>query len=298
MQQKKTVFVVGAGASQEVDLPTSTALKTTIENILDIRFHLTEQINGDFVIADALKSCFRDINPHLRACWKIREALPLAMSIDNFIDSHRGDERIELCGKLAIVRSILHAERSSKLSLNRPNTYKDDKLNFGPLKDTWFNALWQRISENCQAEGLRDRLSSVVLIVFNYDRCIEHFLYHSIQSYYNLSADKSASLVNGMEIYHPYGKVGGLPWTNDIVRMEFGAEPNAQTLMKLAENIKTFTEGTDPEESDIHEIRQQVAKADTLVFLGFAYHKQNLELCSYPLTLRTRVRGYTVTVQR
>ena len=126
------------------------------------------------------------------------------MSIDSFIDAHRGNKEIELSGKLAIVRSILQAEKSSKLSLNLPNTYKDNSLYFVPLEDTWFNVFWQRISENCQAEGLGERLSSIVLIVFNYDRCIEHFLYHSIQNYYGLSADDAASLVNAMEIFHPY----------------------------------------------------------------------------------------------
>ena len=204
------------------------------------------------------------------------------MSIDNFIDAHKGNKEVELCGKLAIVRSILQAEKSSKLSLNRPNKYKDDKLNFVPLEDTWFNVFWQCISESCQAEELEERLSSIVLIVFNYDRCIEHFLYHSIRNYYGLSDDNAASLVTSMRIFHPYGMVGSLPWTGGQAQMEFGAEPNSQDLIRLAEQIKTFTEGTNPKASDILEIRRQVATADILVFLGFAYHKQNLELLKRP----------------
>lgn len=280
MHPKKTVIVVGAGASQEVNLPTSTALKTSIANILDIRFHITEQISGDFVIADALKMYFRDINPHLHACWKMRDALPQAMSIDNFIDSHRGNEKIELCGKLAIVRSILEAERKSYLFFDRYNSH--NTLNFKSLEETWFNVFWQRISENCQAEGLQERFSAITLIIFNYDRCIEHFLYHSIQNYYGLSADAAASLINGMDIFHPYGVVGSLPWTDEPAQMDFGAEPCAQDLVELAKQIKTFTEGTNPEASNIMEIRDQVAKAETLVFLGFAYHKQNLELLKRP----------------
>ena len=219
---------------------------------------------------------------------------------DHFIDSHKENEKIELCGKLAIVRSILQAEQSSKLSLNRPNTYNDNTLNFIPLEDTWFNVFWQRISENCQAEGLEERLSLIVLIVFNYDRCIEHFLIHAIQNYYGMSADNAASLVNTMKIYHPYGKVGSLPWTNGAAQMEFGGEPSAQHLMRLAEQIKTFTEGTNPEASDILEIRRQVATADTLVFLGFAYHQQNLELLKHPDNLgnnkRSVVNCYGTTV--
>ena len=107
MHPKKTVIVVGAGASHEAGLPTSATLKSSIARYLDIRYDLIQQISGDRTIAESLSFRFGDINPHLHACWKIRDALPQAMSIDNFIDSHRGNEKIELCGKLAIVRSIL-----------------------------------------------------------------------------------------------------------------------------------------------------------------------------------------------
>ncbi len=277
MHPKKTVIVVGAGASQEAGLPTSTELKKSIANYLDIRFNNTDQISGDPTITIALRSC-GDINQYRPACMKIREALPQAMTIDNFIEAHKGNEKIELCGKLAIIRSILQAEKSSKLSLSRPNSYTVDKLNFGSLEETWFNVFWQRISENCQAEGLRERLSTITLIIFNYDRCIEHFLYHSIQNYYELSADAAASLVSEMNIFHPYGVVGSLPWTGGPAQMDFGAEPRAQDLVTLAQQIKTFTEGTDPEASDIVKIRAQMAVSDILIFLGFAYHSQNLEL--------------------
>lgn len=39
--------------------------------------------------------------------------MPQSISIDNFIDSHKGDKEIELCGKLAIVRAVLEAEAKS-----------------------------------------------------------------------------------------------------------------------------------------------------------------------------------------
>ena len=97
MQPKKTVIVVGAGASQEAGLPTSVELKISIARDLDIRFKLFEQNSGDRTIAAALQSRFRDINPHLHACWKIRDALPQAISIDNFIESHRRDEKVGFC---------------------------------------------------------------------------------------------------------------------------------------------------------------------------------------------------------
>jgi len=45
----------------------------------------------------------------------ISVALPLAKSIDNYIDSQWGDEKIAFCRKLGIVKKILEAEKSSFL---------------------------------------------------------------------------------------------------------------------------------------------------------------------------------------
>ena len=212
----------------------------------------------------------------LAACRTICDALPQAMSIDNFIDTRQEKPEIEFFGKLAIVRSILQAEKDSLLYVDPPNT--PNKLDFRRVENTWYSLFWQRLSENCQAEGLEERLSSVVFIVFNYDRCIEHFLYHSIQNYYELSPVDAASLVNGMKVFHPYGMVGSLPWMGGHAQMGFGAEPALPELGTLAAQIKTFTEGTDPGGSEVESIRNHIRSADTLLFLGFAYHQQNLRL--------------------
>jgi hypothetical protein len=117
---KNTVFVIGAGASKEANLPTGYELKSKISKLLDIRFsHGYQQTSGDYVITDALRRLVLnsdgrsgDINPYLHEAWHIRDALPQAISIDNFIDAHRDNDKIALCGKLAIVRSILDAEKT------------------------------------------------------------------------------------------------------------------------------------------------------------------------------------------
>ena len=122
MPRKKTVIVVGAGASVEAGFPTSTKLKEQIAALLDIKFGRggTKKISGDDLITEALrrtqqKSGSGDINPYLHAGWEIRDGLPQAVSIDSFIDARQGNKLIELCGKLAIVRAILEAEKRSRL---------------------------------------------------------------------------------------------------------------------------------------------------------------------------------------
>ena len=124
---KKTVFVLGAGASKEVGLPVGAELKRNISDSLNIRFENGyNQSGGDYEITQALRLLVergtppsRDINPYLREAHKIREGMPLAISIDNFIDVHSGNELLETCGKFAIISNILNAEDRSKLQVDR-----------------------------------------------------------------------------------------------------------------------------------------------------------------------------------
>jgi hypothetical protein len=113
------VYVVGAGASKEANLPLGSELKASIANSLEISFrHGYEQTSGDRLIVEALRLVDRDINPYLHAGRHIAAAMPQSLSIDNFIDAHAGDKRIEVCGKLAIARAILAAEERSLLSVH------------------------------------------------------------------------------------------------------------------------------------------------------------------------------------
>jgi hypothetical protein len=104
---------------------------------------------------------------------------------------------------------------------------------------------------------------------------------HAIQNYFGVDENHSVALLKYLEIFYPYGKVGSLPWQNDgRYSIGFGANVNGQQLFNLASQIRTFTEGTDPETSNIEELRQCLVDSDRIVFLGFAYHRLNMELMS------------------
>jgi len=277
---EKTVFIVGAGASKEAKLPTGDKFKSDIAQLLDMRFEeLGRRLeHGDYLIVEALRNYVRqhdssnDINPYLIEAWHIRDALPQAISIDNFIDAHRDNDKIALCGKLAIVRSILNAEKRSLLYFEESNL--NSKLDFSSLSSTWYNTFFQLITENCQSKDLQKRFESVALIIFNYDRCIEHFIFNALQNYYKLTKEKAIELLKSIKMYHPYGDVGTMIGRS----IKFGGEPTAEQLLELSQKINTFAEGTDPESSEILKIREHMGKAKKLVFLGFAFHKLNMQL--------------------
>lgn len=284
MKSKKLTLIVGAGASKEFGLPVGSELRQKISSLLDIWFDFDQQKGGDYQIRKALELAVRhpdgqgSINPHLHAARRIRDAMPQAISIDNFIDNHQGDEKIELCGKLAIVKSILDAEKDSKIYVDPSNTRNG--INYSTTETCWLNPFTRLLTENCRADQLEDRLKSISFVIFNYDRCIEHYLYFALQNYYKLSEARVAELLNAVQFYHPYGSVGTLPWQGQKNVAAFGDRLDPDSLLENARQIKTFTEGTDPDSSEICEIREAVATSSNLLFLGFAFHKLNMQLIS------------------
>ncbi len=287
IQPKKIVFVVGAGASNEANLPVGTELKKKIADILDFQFGDFGKLEGgDKKVFDALihfkktstNPDDRDINHFVNAAQHICKAMPQAQSIDNFLDVHQGNTRMALCGKLAIIRSILTEERQCLMYFK--NNHVSSTINFKHLENTWFARFFHILVESCKVTDLSARLASIALVIFNYDRCFEHFLYHALQNYYGISSSEAGTLVGNLEIYHPYGTVGALPWysQNNTDPIDFGADPSALQLLQLSKGIKTFAEGTDPKSSDISAIQENIRSAKKFVFLGFAFHSQNMDL--------------------
>lgn len=279
--QKKLAIVVGAGASKEYSFPIGSELKQHIADLLDIRFeHGIRQQSGDYLIMEAFRRICRpdnaDPNDFLYASWRIRDSLAQAPSIDQFIHTQRGDSRIETCGKLAIARAILKAEAQSSLYIPRDGSR--ETIDFGSTQSKWLDALFRVVIDGCVVEELDERFSAISLIVFNYDRSIEHYLFHALRNYYKISESRAAELIGQVRIYHPYGVVGDLPWQNPANHIAYGADPTAEQLIALKDQIKTFTEGTDPNSSDLARIRAALGFAPRVLFLGFAYHQLNLRL--------------------
>lgn len=289
MPDPRLVFVVGAGASKEVGLPTGQELTATIATKVDILFSdFNQQTSGEHEIVAALYEHVNDrggdhndVNDYLRAGWRIRDAMPQALSIDSFIDVHQGDEHIELCGKLAIVRSILEAERNSSLHFDPRDP--NPRLDFEAVVHTWYNRFMQLISNSCRRDDTRNMLKNISFIIFNYDRCVEHFLLNSLQNYYGFPEVVAGDCLKELKFFHPYGMVGHLPWQESQTATPFGQNVDGRDLLSRAAQIKTFTEQTEDQVA-VNEIRELLSEANIVVFLGFAFHQLNMELIS-PLKL-------------
>jgi len=285
MFRSKTLFIVGAGASCEVGLPSGYQLKSKIAEILNIQYHdLVHSWSGDGKVWEAIKLRQAEISgqradpsSYRAAAIQIVEAMPQAISIDNYIDAHQGNEKIELCGKLAIVSAILAAERSSELFYNWRN---NERFNHS-INNAWYIPLFQMLTENLPKSRVSEVFTNVSFITFNYDRCIEHFFLHALQNYYQIDLSEASQVLKSLKVFHPYGSVGKLPWQMPGgAGVEFGADLGSSALLASADQIKTFTEQIE-DGDDLRAIRNEVAEAETVVFLGFAFAPQNLDLL-YP----------------
>lgn len=282
MFNPKTLFVVGAGASQEADLPTSATLRDDIVGQLNIAYELTRLVSGDGQIADSLikyaKQNGEDVRAYFHAASQLHAALPHAISIDNLIDAHGHDPKIELCGKLGIARSILKAEAASKLKARDSRKDLSPEPDLALLDRTWYRQFSGLLSENVRKEKVATIFENVSFIVFNYDRCVEYYLYHFLQRYYQISDQEVRSLMGKLKILHPYGLVGQLPWqTTTGGTVPFGCDDGRSDLLRIAGQIQTFTE-REKNQQFVDAICEEVTSADTIVFLGFAFHRQNMQL--------------------
>lgn len=296
MFKSRTVFVVGAGASYEAGLPTGFELKEHISRLLDIRYDFRQK-SGDYFIDAALRQLreregSRDINGLLAKRWSIRDNLHSAISIDNYLDAHSADAEMTVCGKLGIVKAILDAESKSKM---KPVQDLMGAFKSKDLANTWYLRFFQMLTENVRREEVKKAFENISIITFNYDRCIERYLAQCLSSYYGIPEEDANGIVRGVQIYHPYGRVGPLPWQDSGRGIPFGSNER-NDLLSIAAQINTFAEGL--HDSDLRDgMRSLIERGETLVFLGFAFHPQNLELIMPPSGARIlRVFGTTLNV--
>ncbi|ORE89460.1 hypothetical protein ATO7_06255 [Oceanococcus atlanticus] len=283
------VFVIGAGASFELGLPLGYQLKEKVAAALRLDPDDPRTSAWGNRVTDALRQLdaqhITPISQLEAAANAISESMPTAESIDNYVHQHRGNHNIALCAKLAIAYCILGEERESKLKLNYERKDREPRINYEGLDGTWLLPFFQLITKGAAVHDLHARFEQITLVIFNYDRCVEHFLHSALINHYRIDVASATTIMERLTIFHPYGKVGDLPWMgNDSVRVSFGADPNPSELIALAKQIRTFSESTEEHARDatVQRIRYALDIAQRIVFLGFAFDDMNMELLTPP----------------
>jgi hypothetical protein len=281
--QKHTVLILGAGAGVDLSMPTGEDLTNQIATKVNIRFEGgTKKLSGDDAILEALRREARskgtDVNMYLRAGRSIAQGIHYTRSIDSYIHTHRDNEYVKTCAKIAIVQTIIASERQSKIFIDQTRHPFDYRDRDGFLK-SWLRELIYILQDGIIAkETLSNFANDFAIINFNYDRCVEHSFFRMLQELYLIDEQRAAEIMNSIKIFHPYGKVAALPW-QDRSGIAFGGNPHTAELdlLALAKNIRTFNEEVE-EGDELRQMRSELAKATNIVFLGFHFHKQNSEI--------------------
>ncbi|MBB4345178.1 hypothetical protein [Rhizobium leguminosarum] len=275
MFKHNTVFIVGAGASTEVGLPTGYELKKKIIEALSFSskgFNKNE-IGAALVDIYNQRSDSLDINRYFKAATDISRAMHGALSIDNFLATHRADEDILLMGKLAIASVILEEEGRSKIQLDANGDMLLEKA-----ESYWMNTFCKLMSEEVVRGDFAALFHDVSIITFNYDRCIEHFLPHYLETYFLIDKVQAHKLASTLSVIHPYGRVGGYPSrSGSAPTIPFGSHKNPQHLAAAANQVQTFGEKL-VSDVIVKKMKQLINDAEHIVFLGFSFADMNMEL--------------------
>jgi hypothetical protein len=278
MLKNRTLFVVGAGASSEFGLPLGALLAQQIAKKLYFEFDYSQLKSGDYHLFSLLQQAFQDQNDlskHLKACRRIHDGIQMARSIDNYIDTHRDDPQVAFCGKLAIADCILSAEKKSALYFD-PHA-SQVKFDTGKLGKTWVHEFANILFDGVAKSGVETVFDNVSVVSFNYDRCIQQALILALHTLYHIDIIDCHQLVDKLDIVYPYGGLGSLSVRGRQQAVGFGDESQRSKLLEFASRIRTYSEQIADQELKAR-IAEAVKTAHTVVFLGCAFHFQNVRI--------------------
>lgn len=144
--------------------------------------------------------------------------------------------------------------------------------------------------EGVSADNVEAIFDNVSFIVFNYDRCLEIYIWGSLQRYFRISADLATSILHKLKIIHVYGSVGDVigNWFGDC---RFGSNIDSYfyKIGEYSRQIKTFTEEKDSQKT--LDIQQALSNSQVVVFLGFSFVDMNLDMLSLENKCLARIYG-------
>jgi|GEM_PF-1120564 hypothetical protein len=262
LNNKKIVFVLGAGASKRFGFPTGEGLSKLI-------------LKGDISIFE------KEGWPHINEFRRTFENSTIK-SIDAFLEEtlkHNFSKSGNFynLGKNFISYFLLKEEDGEKLSHRQNN---------------WYVELFDLVKDDL--DSLID--GRVKFVTFNYDLSLEQYLYQSIlYSKFGFSQsqdqqDTVSNLLDEMGIVHLYGQLGFLKWQKQAKGKEawryrkYGrlreiddADTRFSLIQHCADSINLMR--NDSETIALESFKTSagyLTKADYVCFLGFGYNRTNL----------------------
>jgi hypothetical protein len=249
---KRTVLILGAGASFDYGFPLGRTLITQI----------CSQLSKRTTTRDLLIDC--GIPEKSIVQFQAELSASNLPSIDAFLENRPEFERV---GKVAIASILIPCEIETRLE-RREESY------------LWYEYLHSKLIQRKQ-EFARNKLS---VITFNYDRSFEAAFFRAVQSAYGLNDVECKTYVEGVPIIHVYGKLGEPFWLFKKGR-QYIPEISPQIVLETAKSIKVIHEGAH-DSQEFQDAREEIQSAEVVCCLGFGYHTDSVSRLQLPHLLR------------
>ena len=165
MIKTNTVFILGAGANVEVDMPTGVQLaeeiSTNLQTLADSRNREDNRYFNDQKLDYAIRNHQSpELDSLVAAASAISKGILTARSIDEYLDSFSSHPAFAKVGKMAIVRAIFNYERSSSLYVKDSNLY-DLAVDQRSVGKSWYPWLIRMLTADIKASEAEIALGSV-----------------------------------------------------------------------------------------------------------------------------------------
>jgi hypothetical protein len=283
-----TVFVLGAGASSELDFPLGVGLRGKIKSLCSRRqppdgfpryvpSPVEEYCGTQVRLADSLGTSKEGV---VRAQETLRDTIDAVDSIDQFLGLHCSDGVLTGLGKLAITRAIAEAERSSAIYWRHGNHQEPQFSNADQAWTAYLQRLWVLLSDGLDGSNIETMFEGTTFINFNYDRSLEYFFYIRLRQLLRMRKEDACSVIEAMRVIRPYGSIGSGPCdeTDQDGKVVFGAELAGDRLLAASKQIRVISDDRLGDNAVAEQAHAAIAASRNVVMLGCAFHQANLRL--------------------
>ncbi len=245
MVKKRTVLILGAGASKPYGFPLGVELRDSIIRIKDIHFEC-KRLGLDY-----------------ESYSEFTKALAHSgfSSVDAYLEEH--EEWLEI-GKAAIALNLIKVEVNTISNLFPPKQPKDH----------WYETLWSHLKRPSWKGFMANKIA---VVTFNYDRSLEHYLVTVLCNTYNIRPEIAAKGLKSFPILHVHGLLGD--YTDKKGSRNFGFSligPTARERFMAATSGIQIVHENKGDTPDFFQAQELIRNAEKVIFIGFGFHPKNM----------------------
>ena len=319
MFEKRTVFVIGAGASWHYGYPTGEQLVREVQHCTErLRTYCKQRIAYAVDPGRApdlinkmqpynSKSPWTSWNKTIEACEDLinRLANTEPLVIDYFLG---WNQHLSVLGRAMIAFALLEREShgAGKKNYNRfligDRNVPEDFIDYGAFNDNWARFIVHKLLLKCrESKDLYN--NDVGFITFNYDCSLERNLGDALHATAFLEqgdVDSFLHPVRPRRFVHMYGALEptvvdkdkfALLGTSNTLAQVAEVDDILNACWKAGENLRVIDPNT-KDGPECAEAIQMLDRAETIYFLGFGFDANNISRLDFPHRKRAATKIY------